>query len=215
MDTANLKQKLVALFKRVKLVITQPQACWDTIAAERLTSREILSSILFPMLLLGAVCSFQGMQLFGLHNSDLGHWHRPFFEDLRRNILSIILSVGSIFLGARAIARLAREFGGQQDLDRAFSLLAHVALPAITARSIGLFPQLAYSLSFFVLISLVTLFYTIYLVYQGAHKMLCAPEQQRLALTAAILVVILLLSALTGILTTLLAPVTEPWTLPL
>jgi len=213
MNTPPLMFNPVALFDRVKLIITKPRECWDTIALENSNPRYTTGSLLLPLLALGAIFAFVGMQVFGLHYEHLGSWHRPWFDDLRYQLIAIILFIVRIFAQSYTVKSIAKEFGGQEDFDRAFALLAHVAIPEMASHLLSIFPSLVSSQAFISLLWLLLVAYTSILVYHGAYKMMGVPKGQQGIFAAASLALMLLVYVGINIVGATLSPTTTPWSL--
>jgi hypothetical protein len=128
-------------------------------------------------------------------------------------LISIILLIARIFAQSYAVKSIAREFGGQEDFNKAFGLLAHAAIPELLARLLDIFPSLVNSSAFSALLWLLVATYTIILVYHGGYRMLGVPEGQRGIFAAAALALMLVVSVGISIIGATLAPTTTPWSL--
>jgi hypothetical protein len=207
MKSTAVIQNTTALFNRVKLVLTKPKECWDTLHQDNRTPRFLIGSLLLPLLTIGAVCSILGRQLFGIYVRFLDTWRPPLFEELIVQAVQVIFTVGSVFLGALALKSLAPLFGGRSDMNRSFSLLAHSMIPSILSGILGLIPPLAVAFVLFLTC------YSIYLLYQGSSKMLDIPENQRITFVGAAISVMILISVVSSFICAFIAPRTPPGSL--
>ena len=208
-DVVN-RASLKALFNRVKLTLTEPEECWNTFFSENPTPRKLIGTLLLPLLLVGALCSVAGEQLLGVHVPFLGVWHPPLFDEIVVHVVQVFFTVGALFIGARALENLAPHFGGRNDMNRAFSLLAHSFVPVTLAQFLGLIPAL-----YGVLALVISLSYSMYLFYRGGHTMLGIPDDQRLTFAAAGIGVMILIGVVGVFLAAFIAPPIPPGTLPI
>lgn len=207
MKSTAVIQNCTALFNRVKLVVTKPKECWDSLTQENRTPRFLTGSLLLPLLALASICSILGRQFFGIYVRFLDTWHPPLFEEFVVQTVQVIFTLGTVFLGAIALKSLAPLFGGRSDMNRSFSLLAHSMIPSILSGILGLIPPLA------VVFVLFLTCYSIYLLYQGSSKMLDIPENQRMTFVGAAISVMILISVVSSFVCAFIAPRTPPGTL--
>jgi hypothetical protein len=208
-DVVN-RASLKALFNRVKLTLTKPEECWDAFVSENPTPRKLIKSFLLPLLLAGALCSILGRQLFGVYVPFLDTWHPPLFEEIVAHVVQIFFTLGALFVGARALEKLAPHFRGSGDMNRAFSLLAHSSIPVALTQILSFIPTL-----YGALVLLISLGYSIYLFYGGTRTMLKIPEDQRLTFAAAGIGVMILIGVFGVFLAAFIAPPIPPGTLPM
>jgi hypothetical protein len=198
---------LPALFNRVKLVVTNPKQCWDALVLENSTPQDLIGSLLLPLLLVGALCSIVGRQLFGIYVRFLDTWHPPLFEEFVVHVVQVIFTLGTLFIGAIALKRLAPLFNGRSDMNRSFGLLAYSMIPCVLSRILALIPLL------YAVFVLFFIGYSIYLFYQGSSKMLDIPENQRVTFVGAAISVMILISVVSAFIAAFVAPATPPGSL--
>ncbi len=210
MITGVSRSGLEALFNRIKLILTKPEECWAAIASEGSTPRKLIESLLLPLLLLGAVCSIVGRQIFGVYVPFLDTWHPPVFEEVVTQVVQVIFTLGALFAGALALEKLAPHFGGRSDRSRSFSLLAHSSVPVALTHILGLIPALYGALAL-----IIALGYSVYLFYRGSRSMLDIPDEQRLTFVAAGIGTMILIGVVGVFLAAFIAPPIPAGTLSL
>jgi len=198
---------LSQLFNRIKLVVTNPKLCWDTIASESATPRDLIGSLLLPLLLLGAACTILGLQVFGVHITYLGTWHPPLFEQIVDRLVRVVATIGTVFLCSMALKNLATNLGGRNDMNRAFSLLAHSMIPAALSSIFAVIPLLGRGSFLFLAV------FSIYVLYQGCSKMLDIPDNQRITFVVSAVAVMILFSTVFAWLSWFVWSSTPPGTL--
>jgi hypothetical protein len=208
-DVVN-RTSLEALFNRVKLTLTKSEECWNTFVSENPTPRKLIKSLLLPLLLIGALCSVLGRQLFGVYVPFLDTWHPPLFEEIVVHVVQIFFTLGALFVGARALEKLAPHFGGCGDMNRSFSLLAHSSIPVALAQILSFIPILYGALAL-----VISLGYSIHLFYRGSSTMLDIPDNQRLTFAGAGIGVMILIGVVGVFLAAFIAPPIPPGTLPI
>jgi hypothetical protein len=170
-----------ALIDRVKLVLLKPSECWDTIASETANIPRIARSLVVPLAVISSACQFIGLQLFGFSFPGLGTWRPPLFSSLAWHIVTVILQVGIVFVGAIVVERITKLFKGDTTRERAYSLLAHSMIPGAVGGILGLIPFMSIFSFIFAILGLFTL-------YNGSTKMTTVPESKKLLFTLAMVV---------------------------
>lgn len=202
------RASLEALFNRVKLILTRPSEGWNTAASENSSPRKLIGSLLVPLLLVGALCSVVGRQLFGVYVPFLDTWHPPLFEEIVVHVVQVFFTLGALFVGAIALRKLAPHFGGRGDMNRMFSLLAHSSIPFALIQILGLIPALYGALAL-----VIGFGYSVYLFYCGSSPMLDLTEDQRPTFVAAALGVMILIGVVGVFLAAFIAPPIPPGSL--
>jgi hypothetical protein len=107
-----------------------------------------------------------------------------------------VFQVLFLYIGAFLVQKLAPLFQGQASSSRAFSLIAHAALPGLFASVLTIYPPLG-------MLSMVLGIVSLYALYQGVSKMTTVAENKRLAFTASLVASMILVSLAMGALSTL------------
>lgn len=159
------------LIDRIKLVITRPAACWQTIAAESRPPRELFTSISLPLLILGTVASFVGVKFFGVPSSTAGN-----VLLLQQSLLSFVLSCAMPFVSALVLRQLAPFFQSSVESSRAFSWSVHSSIPMLASNLLNIIPL------FGQVGGIVAACWSLYSGYTGLPLMATVPKNQQLAL---------------------------------
>ncbi|MEY4700955.1 MAG: hypothetical protein RL326_1142 [Pseudomonadota bacterium] len=170
-----------ALIERVKLVLLKPSECWDTIASESANIAHLMRSLVVPLAVVSSACQFLGLQLFGISFPGLGTWRPPLFSSLAWHILTVILQVALVFIGAIVVEKITELFKAETTRERSYSLLAHSMIPGAVGGTLGLVPSLSIFSFIFAILGLFTL-------YNGSTKMTTVPESKKLFFTIAVVV---------------------------
>lgn len=183
------------LVERVKLVITCPVSCWQTIAPENRTPRELFTSISLPLLVLGAVSGFVGMRFFSAPGAA-----PSVLPLLQHSLLTFLLSCAMPFISAFVLTHLAPFFQGSIEYDKAFSWSVHSSIPVLAAKLLSIVPL------FGLFASLVAACWSLHTGYAGLPTMASVPKHQQLALFLSFVVAMLILFVLlAALLATLLS----------
>jgi hypothetical protein len=191
------------LIERVKLVILSPAAAWDTISAEDTPQKDLAINTLAPLILLSTAVTLVDNLLF----NRLG-----LMFSITNSVVVAVASLLTSFLASYVINKLAPMFGGGVSLPRAFSLVVHAQIPALTGGIFTVVPLLGPLLGFGLAL------YAIYVFFLGATKMAAVPQQNAIWFTAAtyacmIAILVVSISVLGAmILVSPVSPITLPTT---
>lgn len=191
------------IINRAKLVILSPKLCWQTIAQETHTPKELLRTTIIPLILAGIACSTIGMQVFGMNLGPLGTWRPPLFQYLISQIAAGVIGVAMIFISSIILQKLAQFFQGSATPDKAFSLIAHSMLPALVGGLLAFYPLLGIFGIVFTIISLLAL-------YHGAPVMTTVSGDKSLGFIAAFIVSMILTSIVIYGATGMIIPMPQP-----
>ena len=156
--------RLTDLFARIKLIISQPLRCWDTIAQEHPTARVLALSVVAPLAVLAVIAPVIGLSIFGVSVEFFGVWQAPLFYSFTNQSLEISMMISSLFLDALMLHKLAPHFQRSVSFDRAFSLVVHAAVPGFLAWTLGIVPSL-------LLVKPLIFIYCLCLLFLGIDKM--------------------------------------------
>lgn len=176
-----------SIINRCKLVILSPKQCWQTIAQETHTPKDLLRSPIIPLVLAGIICSTIGMQVFGITIPPLGTWRPPLFQYLISQIAFGIAGVAMMFISSLILQKLAGFFQGSATPERSFSLIAHSMLPMLVGSLLAIYPLLGIFGIVFTILSLTAL-------YHGAPVMTTVSSDKTLGFIAAYVVSMILTS---------------------
>lgn len=174
---------------RAKAILMKPKAEWPVIASETESVQGVFTRYVVPLAAIGPVCSFIGMQVFGI--GAFGFSYRPsLMVGLTTAITSYVLGLVSIFVISWIASFLADKFGGKQDFTRAFRLCAYSFTAAWVAGVFQIIPMLG-------ILALLGL-YSLYLFYLGATAMMGVPQDKSAGYTAVTVVCAIVLYFIVG-----------------
>ena len=178
------------LIDRIKLVLTHPATCWQTIAAEGRSPREVFTSISLPLLILGAVASFIGVKFFSAPSSTAGNTLL-----LQQSLLSFLLSCAMPFVSAVVLKQLAPFFQSSVESNKAFSWSVHSSIPMLVSNLLNIIPL------FGQVGGIVATCWSLYTGYAGLPAMATVPKNQQLALFISYIIAVVILFVLLAIAT--------------
>jgi hypothetical protein len=203
MDATTQKHHITSFINLLKLVILSPKECWQTISNENQSPATLLTHTIIPLVVVGTICSIVGLQVFGISMGALGTWRPPLVSFTLSSIVAGISQIVTLYIGAFLVQKLAPLFQGQASPAKAFSLVAHAALPSLFASVLTLYPPLG-------IVGVVLLFVSLYALFQGIPKMTTVTEDKRLAFAASFIASMLLISIVLAALSGLLVSIPSP-----
>lgn len=183
---------------RVKRLLTSPGTEWAAIASESREPREVVRGYLVWLAAIPAVAGFIGWSMIGFRIGDMT-MRTPLLPGLLGIAVSIAMTLVLCWAMARIVARLAPRFGGRDDPDAAFRLMAYGGTAALAAGVINVIPAIAS-------IGLLGALYTLYLIHRGLPVMLAVPPERAATFTAVIAVCAMVLGLLVGVVGAMLTP---------
>lgn len=169
------------LINRVKNMITQPKAEWDTIAAEPADVNKLYTGYLVPLMIVGIVASLIGQVLIG--TSLLGVTVRtPLVGGLVMAVLQLIAGVIVVYAMAVVTNALAPNFGSTQDQGQAHKLIVYSMTAVLASAVVTIIPMLG-------IIVLLGLIYSMVTCWMGLPKLMRTPEDKRVGYFATIVVI--------------------------
>jgi hypothetical protein len=173
------------LIERAKNLILTPAAEWDRIAGETPNTGGLITGYIIPLSAVAAIAGAIGALIV---TGFLG-FGAGIVGILIGVVINVVVTVVCVFLVSLLINALAPTFGSQADQGRAFQLAAYYPTPAWVAGIATVIPVLGG------LVALVGALYAIYELYVGLPKLMKTPEDKRVAYTASIIVILLLIGA--------------------
>lgn len=202
MNTTNPTHIASSVIARVKLVTLSPKECWNTIASEQHDPKTLVKNVIAPLVAAGALAQFLGLQIFGFAMPLLGTWRPPLVSSLIHFLLRAVVQVAMLFIAGFVVQKLSTTFQGSASREKAFSLVAHAALPGLAAGLLGIFPPL-------LAIGLILGIVGIYAFYSGISTMTAVPEGSRLMFVLSCVVVMIVLGFVVSAVEALL--ISSPW----
>ena len=180
------------LVDRAKNIILKPKEEWEVIGAEEPNVGQIMTGYVIPLAILPAVAVIIGYGVVGF----LGF--RSFTYGIASGIISLLVSIGGVYLTAFVVDALAGSFNSQKNLGRAIQLVAYSYTPVWIGGILNIFPALSWLGMLFGL-------YGLYLMYLGLPKTMQTPEDKVVVyLIVSIIVLIVVYFILSAILTSIL-----------
>jgi len=205
-ETISTEKKLInlpLLIERAKLVILSPKECWQKISTENTPPKELVQTIIAPLLVVGVVLSVVGLQVFGIYMGPLGTWRPPFFPHLFSQIGFAIISVVMLYVSSFIVQKLAGLFHGTATPERAFSLVTHAVLPMMVGNLLAFYPILGILGLVFTVISVIAL-------YHGIPAMTTVAPNKTLGFIAAYICIMILASLVIYGLAAFVFPLPQP-----
>ena len=184
-----------SMLGRAWAVLTAPKRAWEVIEAEPSTIPELYLRLVAPLAAIPAACGFIGLLLFGVGVFDVG-MRPPLGVALGEMATGYVLALVEVYILAAIIDVLAPSFGGARSRLQAFKLVAYSGTALWASGLFLIYPPVGE------LLSLLGGLYSLYVLYTGLPRMMSAAPQRRLTYFAVVLVVILVLSAALGTVTT-------------
>ena len=129
------------------------------VATLSIEPKALILEYFLPGAILSSLCSFIGMQLFGI--SILGQIFKPeAIPALYSAIIQVVFSLTTVMLYGVILSKISQCFSGKADLISSLKLLVFAALPVLLASIFSLYPALS-------VISLVVVLRALYIYFQG------------------------------------------------
>ncbi len=159
------------LINRAKKIILQPNAAWEEIKNEQVDVKQLLTTYVLPLALIGAVASIIGYGIIGYNVPLFGR-----VASLSWGISQAIISLLSIFLGilisAWVIFKLGPQHGASVKFEDTVKLVAYAYTPSLVAGIFYIFP----SLSILVLLAGI---YSLYQLYAGLQPVTGVSDEKK------------------------------------
>jgi Yip1-like protein len=180
------------LYARIKAILLAPRTEWPLIAQERADIAGFYLRYIVPLAAIPPLCKLIGWSLLF---SYMG-----FGVALVGALAAYALGLAGVALLALIASRLAAMFEGEQDIGRAFKLIAYASTPGWIGGVFRLVPGLA-------VLSMLMSLYSIYLIYTGAQALMAVPEDRTIGYTATVIAAAVLVFIATALIITALAGV--------
>lgn len=179
------------LVERVKNIVLQPKAEWETIAGESTTVADLYKAYIVPLAAIGPAASIIGMSVVGLSMPYIGTFRVPILSAVAHGITSYVLALVGVFVIALIIDALAPTFGGEKNRMQALKVAAYASTPSWVAGIVMLLPMLG-------IVGLLAALYSLYLLYLGLPPLMKAPRDKAIAYTAVVVVAAFIVMAVAG-----------------
>ncbi|MCB2067599.1 MAG: YIP1 family protein [Erythrobacter sp.] len=176
----NLPVDTASIVSRAKGILTAPDAEWAKVATETDQPMQVFLRYALPLIIIGPVASFIGMQVFGL--GAMGVSVRiGLVPGITIAVVSLVMAMVSLWVMAWVANMLSPNFGGKSDFASAFRLMAYSYTAAWLAQIFGIVPMLS-------ILGIVGL-YSFYLLYKGVTPVMGVPQEKAVGYTVVTVLV--------------------------
>jgi hypothetical protein len=180
---------------RVINILTKPKGEWPVIAAEPASVAALYTGYIMPLAAIPAVCTFLGFSVLGSALTFLGVLGFGPLYWFAHAIVSYVLGLVGVYVGAVVIQKLAPSFQSEANFLQALKLVAYASTATWVGGVFSLIPPLA-------ILSILAGLYGIYLFYLGVTPLMKTPQDKvipyMVVAAIAIIVVYAVVSLLTG-----------------
>lgn len=185
------------LIARVKAILLSPATEWPVIAAEASTASAIYLKYVAPLVAIGAIASFIGSSLIGMHVPLLGSVRIPIIAGIGTAIFTFLMAFVGVFVTAWLVDVLAPTFGGQRDSMRALKVTAYSYTPAWVAGILHILPFAGIGI-----LAAIAGLYGLYLLYLGLPVLMRCPQDKSVGYTVVLVLCAIVISVVIGVLST-------------
>jgi hypothetical protein len=179
-DDLPIKSTSEGLVSRAKGMIMQPRAEWQQVAVETTEPAKVFTTYALPLLLIGPIAAFIGIQLFGYGNGVFS-FKLGLGAALGIAVTSVVTGIIGLFISAFVANLASPQFSGRNDFAAAFRLVAYAWTAAWIGGIFGLVPTIAPLSWLFGL-------YSLYVLYLGASPIMGIPQDKSLVYTIVTIV---------------------------
>ncbi|MBN1542777.1 YIP1 family protein [candidate division KSB1 bacterium] len=172
------------IINRIKKLLSNPANEWPVINVESGNSTHIIKNYLVYLVGVAIAAQFVGGLFLG----------RNLFASLISSLVIGVLMIVGFYVAAYVINLLSPSFGGIQDDQKAFKLVAYAATASLVAQIVVILPFLG-------IVALIGSLYSIYLFYVGAPIVLGVPKEKSLLFTLVSILVMVGVSIVISLLT--------------
>ena len=181
------------LVDRAKNLIVQPRAEWQVIASEPHTVQDLYTQYVMILAAIPAVATFIGLSIVGFPAFRIG-----IGSGIAYMVLHYLLSLGTVYVLAVIIDRLAPSFGGERNFMQAFKVAAFAPTASWLAGIFNVLPALS-------ILSLVGL-YSLYLLFTGLAPVMRTSEDKSIPYTVVVIIAAIVLYVVIGAIANLAIP---------
>jgi hypothetical protein len=187
------------LFERVKNILLQPRAEWETISGESTSTGDLYKDYIVPLAAIGPAASIIGMSLIGISIPLAGTFRMPITSSIAHAVTSYVLTLVGVFVIALIIDALAPTFGAEKNQAQALKVAAYASTPSWVAGIVMILPMLG-------IIAMLAALYGLYLLYLGLPLLMKAPKEKAISYTAVVVVVAIMVMMVFGAISGLFMP---------
>jgi hypothetical protein len=158
------------LVERAKAILMTPKTEWPKVAAETTEPMKLFTSYALPLILIGPIAMFIGVQVFGF-NAGLFSMKLGFGAALGLAVATLVGGIVSLLVIAFVANLMSPQFGGRNDFSAAFRLVVYAWTASWIGGIFGLFPAIA-------VLAWLFLLYSLYLLYLGSGPVMGVPQDK-------------------------------------
>ncbi len=177
----------MSIVERAKNIILKPTDEWNVIASEPATIGGLFTGYAMPLALIPLVSTILFMGLLGISAADMMGFGGGMPLDLMAiagmAILSLIVSLVSLFVMGTMVKLVSPSFNGTSDKVQAMKLMTYASTPSWVVALLSWIPFLGAVLGFAAMV------YVVYLIYCGLNPVMGVPKEKIAGFTVVIVLI--------------------------
>ena len=173
------------IVQRVINILTKPKQEWLVISNENPDKAKLIFGYVLILALVPAIVNFINFAFISSYF--------PITYAIVQAIMSLVISIGILYLGAFIVDALASSFDSEKNFDRSFQLLSYAYTPVWVASLLGFIPGLN------IVASLVGFAYMVYLIITGLPFLKRTPQGKETGYGIVIVLVMIVLFVILGL----------------
>lgn len=177
----------MSIVERAKNIILKPTDEWNVIASEPATIGGLFTGYAMPLALIPLVSTILFTGLLGISAADMMGFGGGMPLDLMAiagmAILSLIVSLVSLFVMGTMVKLVSPSFNGTSDKVQAMKLMAYASTPSWVVALLSWIPFLGAVLGFAAMV------YVVYLIYCGLNPVMGVPKEKIAGFTVVIVLI--------------------------
>lgn len=177
----------MSIVERAKNIILKPTDEWNVIASEPATIGGLFTGYAMPLALIPLVSTILFTGLLGISAADMMGFGGGMPLDLMAiagmAILSLIVSLVSLFVMGTMVKLVSPSFNGTSDKVQAMKLMTYASTPSWVVALLSWIPFLGAVLGFAAIV------YVVYLIYCGLNPVMGVPKEKIAGFTVVIVLI--------------------------
>ena len=177
----------MSIVERAKNIILKPTDEWNVIASEPATIGGLFTGYAMPLALIPLVSTILFTGLLGISAADMLGFGGGMPLDLMAiagmAILSLIVSLVSLFVMGTIVKLVSPSFNGTSDKVQAMTLMTYASTPSWVVALLSWIPFLGAVLGFAAIV------YVVYLIYCGLNPVMGVPKEKIAGFTVVIVLI--------------------------
>ena len=177
----------MSIVERAKNIILKPTDEWNVIASEPATIGGLFTGYAMPLALIPLASTILFTGILGISAADMMGFGGGMPLDLMAiagmAILSLIVSIVSLFVMGTMVKLVSPSFNGTSDKVQAMKLMAYASTPSWVVALLSWIPFLGAVLGFAAIV------YVVYLIYCGLNPVLGVPKEKIAGFTVVIVLI--------------------------